>query len=342
MLLFLAANHCSTGASPAGGMEQPVSIIKPIQLPHVMPLPTYIEPSLAFLADEANWSYQPGGVPATEPMALAALALAAHGRNDAAEKARRKLITLQAADGSLGVTADKPAPQWPTGWAVLAWASADHGRRLGEPYQEHTDRAVSWILSQHGNTWQRSSKLGHDPSLDGWPWVAGTHPWTEPTAINLLSLKAAGQADHPRAREAARLLLDRLLPEGGCNYGNTSVFGRVLRPHVEPSGLALTALAGEADKAGRIEKTLEYLERTLSPAMGGVSLAYGLIGLTAHGRRPAEADQWISEASRRPTRGIDSPLRHALLALAACQHCPLIIAESHHRTPTRSASEARG
>lgn len=315
----------------------------------------HLEPSLALLADEANWSYQPGGVPAAEPMALAALALAAHGRADTAENARRKLATLQADDGSLGVTADEPTPQWPTGWAVLAWVSADRGRQT---YQKNIDRAVAWILSQHGHTWQRLSKLGHDPAIDGWPWVAGTHPWIEPTAINLLALKAAGQADHPRAREAARLLLDRLLPEGGCNYGNTSVFGRVLRPHVEPSGLALTALAGEEDKLGRIEKTLQYIERTLSPALGGVSLAYGLIGLTAHGRRPAEADQWISESLRGATSpfaprknvrsprerrrgGTDSPLRHALLALAACDCCPLVFAACKEaRTPTRSVSEA--
>ncbi|HEX7450061.1 MAG TPA: hypothetical protein VF306_21050, partial [Pirellulales bacterium] len=183
-------------------------------------------PCLTQLADEANWSYQRGGVPATEPMALAALALAAHGSREAAEKALQALTFLQAADGSLGVTADDSTPQWPTGWAVLAWVSAG-----GETFRENIERAIAWILSQHGHTWARSSKLGHDPALDGWPWVASTHPWVEPTAINVLALKTAGRSEHPRTREAVALLLDRLLPQGGCNYGNTSVFGRVLRPH---------------------------------------------------------------------------------------------------------------
>lgn len=280
---------------------------------------------LAPLTDAANWSYQPGGVPATEPMALAALALAAHG-NAAADKARQTLTRLQAADGSLGVTVDEPTPQWPTGWALLAWASAGNDR-----YRENIDRAIDWIFSQHGHTWQRSTKLGHDPSLDGWPWVAGTHPWVEPTAINLLALKAAGQGDHPRAREAAELLIDRLLPQGGCNYGNTSVFGRVLRPHVEPSGLVLAALAGENDEAQGIEKTLDYVRRSLTPRMGGASLAYGLIGLTAHGHRPAQANQWVFDAARRPARGTDASLRQALLALAACDHFPLLSASTVSR-----------
>ena len=281
--------------------------------------------SLGQLADEANWSYQPGGVPAAEPMALAALALAAHGRAGAAQNARRKLARLQAADGSLGVNAVDATPQWPTGWAVLAWVSAGRESRAGERLHENIDRAVDWILSQHGHTWQRSSKLGHDPSLDGWPWVDGTHPWVEPTAVNLLALKAAGRGDHPRARQAVELLCDRMLPQGGCNYGNTSVFGQVLRPHVEPSGLALAALAGEKNGGERIETTLEYLERTLSPESGGVSLAYGLIGLTAHGRRPAAANDWIWQAARRPAPGTASPLRQAALALAACERYPLPI-----------------
>lgn len=291
---------------------------------------------LAPLTEDASWSYQPGGVPATEPMALAALALTAHG-NVAADKARQALRRLQAADGSLGITADEPTPQWPTGWAVLAWASAG-----GDQYRENIRRALDWILSQHGHTWQRSTKLGHDPSLDGWPWVAGTHPWVEPTAINLLALKAAGQGNHPRAREAAELLIDRLLPQGGCNYGNTSVFGRVLRPHVEPSGLVLAALAGEYDKAHRIQKTLDYVRCSLTPRMGGVSLAYGLIGLTAHGRRPAEATEWVIEAARH--YAVDSSLRHALLALAACERFPLFSASTVSMTAmmeARRVSEGR-
>ena len=33
-----------------------------------------------------------------------------------------------------------------------------------------------------------------------------------------------------RTREGVRLLRDRLLPDGGCNYGNTTVLGQTLSP----------------------------------------------------------------------------------------------------------------
>ena len=51
------------------------------------------------------------------------------------------------------------------------------------------------------------------------------------------------------------VLLDRQLPGGGLNYGNTYVLGQLMRPHVQPTGIALLALAGEADASGRIAKT---------------------------------------------------------------------------------------
>ena len=100
---------------------------------------------------------------------------------------------------------------------------------------------------------------GRKTMAHGWPWVAGTYSWVEPTAIGLLALKHTAYARHRRAREAALLLVNRLLESGGCNYGNTVVFGQTLRPHVQPSGLALLALADEDDPAGRIGRTLDYL-----------------------------------------------------------------------------------
>src|SRR5487761_1544889 len=231
------------------------------------------------LADQTYWSYQAGGAPAAEPTALAALALAAHGRLDAALPACDRLTELQSADGSVGITSDQATPCWPTGWAVLAWSAADEGR-ASSAYRDSVQRAIDAILLLHGRTSDASSDMGHNARLDGWPWVDGTHPWCEPTAINLLALKATGHGKQPRSREAAAMLIDRLLPDGGCNYGNTSVLGQVLRPQVEPTGLALTALAGEPDLSGRIERSLNYLEQAVGVTPGGASLAYGLLGLT--------------------------------------------------------------
>jgi hypothetical protein len=282
---------------------------------------TWVETLIADLADEGHWSYQPRGRVAAEPTAIAAIALAAHGRLDAADRACRRLVDLQAADGSVGIAADESTPCWATGWAVLAWEKMQTASKQST-FADRIERAIDSILALHGRTFDTSSEMGHNTRLDGWPWVAGTHPWAEPTAINLLALKATGRGQHPRAREAAEMLLDRLLPDGGCNYGNTTVLGQVLRPHVEPTGLALLALAGKTDATGRLVRTVSYLENAVTTTPGGASLAYGVMGLAAHDRRPASADGWLAAAARQVKPYLMSPLRKALLALAAAEPCP--------------------
>jgi hypothetical protein len=296
----------------------------------------WLNPLLDELSNATNWSYQSGDVLAAEPAALAAIALAAHGRLDAALRACNRLAELQASDGGVAVTHHQTTPCWPTGWAVLAWSKTTVF--TGESkYHENIERAVDSILSLHGRMMDALPDMGHNPRLDGWPWVAGTHPWCEPTAINLLALKTTDRGGHPRSREATAMLIDRLLPDGGCNYGNTTVLGQVLRPHVEPTGLVLTALAGETDASGRIERSLAYLEQIVGKTRGAVSLAYALLGLSAHDRRPANADAWLAAAARQSSAWHNTPLRRALIALAAAEPCPLIT------IPTRppGASEAR-
>ncbi len=113
------------------------------------------------------------------------------------------------------------------------------------------------------------------------------------------------------------LLTDRLLSGGGCNYGNTIVLGQELLPHVQPTGLALLALAGEADRDGRIGRSLDYLSAVLSEKTTSASLAYGLLGLAAHGRFPAYADRFLVPAYRRTLQRDGAAYQLALLGLAA-------------------------
>jgi hypothetical protein len=183
------------------------------------------------------------------------------------------------------------------------------------------EQGCAFLLSLQGEKIKPEDNphIGHNTLLAGWPWVQGTHSWLEPTALAYLALKAAGTRMNPRAVEAVALMLDRLLPEGGCNHGNTFVLGQTLKPHVQPTGLVLLALGGgETEGDPRIEKSLEYLESEHREATAAASLAYALSGLTAHGRRPPQADALIERAATGPTLELGSfGVRRPLLALAA-------------------------
>ncbi len=269
------------------------------------------------------WSYSTGSEPATEPTAWAALALRAYGRDDAADRATQWLADHQAKDGTLGINLSQPDPHWPTSLAVLAWSAAEKDDRT--PYAENIARALKWLDSVEGVPSPLSGDLGHDSTLIGWPWVESTHSWIEPTAFSVLALKAAGKAEHPRTREAVRLLIDRLLPEGGANYGNTYVLGQLLRPHLDPTGLVLMALAGEKDPSGRLEKTLAFAANSIGPQTTAMSLAMGVMGLAAHGREVQQMDKLLEAAAGTTRLLMGYQMRWTLLALAALgENCPLI------------------
>ncbi len=253
--------------------------------------------------------------PATsEPTALACLALHAAGEIRPAIQAANCLADFQKRDGSVGVTQDASSPGWTTSLAVLAWTAAEDTK---PEYGPRIRRALDWIKSVRGDTGPRCPEVGHNTTLAGWPWVKGTHSWIEPTALHLLALKATGHANHERARLAVRVLLDRQLSQGGCNYGNTMVMGNLLRPHVQPTGISLLGLVGERDGRERIDRTLRYLEQKIGPDTTTSSLAWALIGLAAHGRYPERAEEWLETAYRRTERRGRSPYKLALLALAA-------------------------
>ena len=283
---------------------------------------TWTNKILEQLAASLPCGYQANGFPATEPTALAAVACAVHEHNETSRIAADWLSSLQARDGSVGVTPSQSKPKWPTSLAVLAWIAAGRNQRRvqkqgSQLYETQIKRAVDWMLDARGSTVPNKPHVGHDTMLTGWSWAADTHSWLEPTAYAVLALDRAGQASHPRAIEGTRLLIDRLLPEGGTNYGNTVVLGQPLLPHIHSTGLAMLALANQASTDPRIEMSLQYLERELPSTVPIASLCYGLLGLTAHNRRPSAADQWLQSAHQREQKRGPSPHKLALIALAA-------------------------
>jgi hypothetical protein len=292
----------------------------------------WLDEAIQHLTARPACGYQRDAAPSVEPTALAALALLAAGHRDQAVPALDWLASAQSADGSLGIDRQTREPCWPTGWAILAWNTAalnpdPSTKRKGEPseakaaWSAAARRATTWMLSVSGCPIQREDAaqrfVGHDTTLQGWPWVVGTHSWVEPTAIGVLALASAGQAGHARCREAVKLLLDRQLPAGGWNYGNTTVLGHVLRGQVQPTGLALAALADRPDIRPEVDRSLRWLERAIGQRTTTASLCYALMGLAAHGLWPQAANGWLQSAYRRTAARQSPPYHVALLVLAA-------------------------
>src|SRR5207248_5451236 len=172
-------------------------------------------------------------------------------------------------------------------------------RHRGRSLQDCIDHAVAWLLSNRGQAVERSGDFGHNTELIGWAYAEQTHSWVEPTAFAVLALKAVGRGNEPAAREGVAVLIDRQLPGGGLNYGNTYVLGQFSRPHLEPTGIALVALAGETDPSKRLANSIAWLRRSIGPETTPLSLCWALLGLRAHGITLPPADDWLAAAAAR-------------------------------------------
>ncbi|MFQ5494148.1 MAG: hypothetical protein ACE5EX_02100 [Phycisphaerae bacterium] len=292
-------------------------------------------------AEDGRWGYRPGSTPAAEPTAVACLAL---GACDARLAQRNRALTwlarLQRPNGAVPITADVTGPCWPTALALLAWLS--EARAPGSGFHRPIHRAASRLLELRGIRLPLDKRIfGHDTTLQGWPWVSGTHSWVEPTAFAISALRTAGRGDHPHVREAVRLLLDRALPEGGWNYGNTRVLSHYLRPFPATTGIALTALAGEADSP-KIAAAASYLSSELEGVRSPLSMAWGVIGLTAVDRRPPAADDWLRDVADRAILREADNLSIALLLLARCAWRPASSsAPAHQAVLERAEASSR-
>jgi len=247
------------------------------------------------------------------------LALNAHNLHQEAATLANWLAELQKSTGSVGITLEQDTPAWPTSLAMLAWQACDFSTGT-QQFAVSRQRALGWALQAQGTTAPRRDHVSHDSTLLGWSWAAATHSWLEPTCMFILALKASGQSEHPRTREGVRLLIDRQLERGGCNYGNTQVLGQATLPHVQPTGLAMLAIADEVISDPRVGRSLAYLEGVLTEKTSTISLCFALLGLTAHRRRPSNSDVLLAQAFKRNAEyGTLNCYKLALLALASLE-----------------------
>ena len=205
-----------------------------------------------------------------------------------------------------------PGAYAPTSLALLAWNRA-------APYAAARSAALAFLVGHAGERFARSadSALEIDPELSGWPWIDKTFSWCEPTALALLALEVEQRGDDSRATEGRRLLLDRQLPSGGWNYGNTRVFGNELRPAPEATGLVLAALAGRLERS-TVAASLDYLARQAPRLPTPLALGWTLLALASWGERPPASDTWLAQTLARAERyGGYETAELALLAIAA-------------------------
>lgn len=227
------------------------------------------------------------------------------------KSARSRLASEQCSDGRMSLAQDQPQAYWSTPLAILAW----HG---SNDYAENKSRGIQFLLTSEGTTFPKGKFqfIAHDSSLKGWPWIEDTFAWVEPTALSILSLSIAGYGTHKRVQEAIRLLMDRQLPSGGWNYGNTIVYGQELYPQPESTCMALTALAGQVEKK-EVQRSLDYLKVQAVSCRTPLSLGWALFSLGAWSERPAEARSWIVEClSRQRKFGAYGTTLLSLLLLA--------------------------
>lgn len=275
---------------------------------------SFIQQIIDQLATANRCAYSPEGPWAAEPTALACLALTTHNNHEAALRLANQLVDSQDSNGAVCALAERDTPAWTTSLAILAWTTCDQ-----VTFASNIKRAIDWALVTQGKPADRHPDVGHDPSILGWSWAADTHAWMEPTCMFVIALKAAGFHGHNRTREGVRMIADRLLPAGGCNYGNTMVLGQQMMPQVQSTGLAMLALAGEENKDPRVVASLDYLQNHIDPETTTSSMCYGLLGLTAHGRRPQRATDFLREAYGRELARGTSEYKLALLSLAASE-----------------------
>ena len=190
-----------------------------------------------------------------EPTCLALVALAAEPEPFQTVIAGGKSALRQAAagDGTYRLERGRPEAVWPTALVLFAQAALD------EPTAD-IQRTAGALIGLRGRLTESDKEQEvHDIDLQlvGWSWAEGTFSWVEPTAWACLA-SAARWPRRPRRSRRARLLLDRALDEGGVNYGNRRILGRILEPIPGPTALMLLALQLEP-RSPRIRAAVTYL-----------------------------------------------------------------------------------
>ncbi len=207
-----------------------------------------------------GWGYAPGQSPQLEPSCLGLLALSLAPERHAAQIAlTRQYIERNAnADGSYRPLDGREEAIWPTALVLFTKAA------LGITHAD-LQKTAAYLLGMRGRVPEQAEQGElHDIDLNlvGWPWAEKNFSWVEPTSWACLALRFMGLGEHPRVVEGIKMLLDRAMDDGGINYGNRLILGKMTDPIPGPTALMLLALQGETHP--RLDAAVRYLSEQLN------------------------------------------------------------------------------
>jgi hypothetical protein len=243
---------------------------------------------------DGGWGWTKGRGSNTECSSLALLALVSLNDDQQTIKIRRGLNWLanhQNVDGSWPLSDSVTVGSWATAMAMLALA-------LWPAYAPQVIKAGQWALKQEGKKpgllanlllalsfKKKPVRLNED--LIGWPWMAGTFSWVEPTSYFLIALKRirrqlVGTNVDERITQGESMIYDRMCDGGGWNYGNSIVYGDKLWPYADTTAIALIALQNRHD-AVENRMSLAALQTALETVTSGLALSWSAICYDIYG-----------------------------------------------------------
>ncbi|HEV3143174.1 MAG TPA: DUF362 domain-containing protein, partial [Gemmataceae bacterium] len=211
-------------------------------------------------------------------------------------------------DGSYRLMRGRFEATWATALVLFSRAALGH---------TGLDRIADRLLQLRGRVLKNDPEIADmldiDVRITGWPWAEGNFSWVEPTAWGCLALRRAGFGENPAVREGLQLLLDRAFDQGGINYGNRMVLGRMTEPIPTPTALMLLALQGTGESP-RINAAVHYLDEQTRRAADLEHLCWAKLAFEAYA---VERDNMLG--TQRPVANtanrlaqLQEQIRHAL------------------------------
>lgn len=243
---------------------------------------------------DGGFGYLAGESSATEPTALASLALGLVGHEASRGRALEWLRDNQLPSGGWPARPIDKEESWAGALALLALAhdtEGDKARREG----------LRWLVQASGRPVKvNPAVFAIDGTVQGWSWSPGTFSWVEPTAFSILAIKKlfaeAGPEAKSRIEQGEALLINRMVDAGGWNYGNRRVYGRPYEAYPETTAVALLALQDHQDLP-QVSRALTYLQETMGQGSpSGYQLSWALICLGAFGIAPEGLQARLDES----------------------------------------------